>query len=95
MTPEEVWPEPVAWISEAGERVPVYDRTTLEAYAAEKVAEARVRYVRAISATPEQQRHARKSPLYQLGDMALVWVNEADIFRAMQAANQHHGGNDD
>lgn len=37
---EEVWPEPVAWISEAGERVPVYDRTAMEAYAAEKVEEA-------------------------------------------------------
>ena len=102
MTPEEVWRSARNAHNksqksdfEARNRAAIaVIRTAMEAYAAQKVAEVRVRYVRAISATPEQQRHARKSPLYQLGDMVLVWVNEADIYRAMQAANQHHGGND-
>ena len=79
MTPEEMWPEPVAWISEAGERVPVYDRTTLEAYAAEKVAEER--------ALADRQLYTRDKFIVDQG----LW----DAFLStLPAANQHHGGND-
>ena len=57
----------------------------MEAYAAEKVAEA-------LAAEPtEAMVEAGKECALEHTDDE---IDVADIFRAMQAANQHHGGND-
>lgn len=34
----------------------------------------------AVSPTPEQQRQARNSPLYEAGDACLYWINEGDFY---------------
>lgn len=94
MTPEEVWEEACRTFTKASASGN-YDasnkasaaviRTAMEAYAAEKVAEA-------LAAEPtEAMVEAGKECALEHTDDE---IDVADIFRAMQAANQHHGGND-
>ena len=92
MTPEEVWEAAAAaaccaikWKPSAKRRGSAVIRTAMEAYAAEKVAEA-------LAAEPtEAMVEAGKECALEHTDDE---IDVADIFRAMQAANQHHGGND-
>ena len=39
-----------------------------------------VRYMPALEVTPAERTYARRSELYKIGDMVLVWVNEGDLF---------------
>lgn len=113
MTPEEVWEAAAAaacyaikWKPSAKRRGSAVIRTAMEAYAAEKVAEA-------LAAEPTEAMveaaacaiYCERQP-FSLKTAQSFWKSESDdtrdwyhvlaktAYRAMQAANQHHGGND-
>lgn len=95
MTAEEVWEQAtsaaccaIKWKPSANRRGAAVIRTALEAYAAQKVAEA-------LAAEPTKAMVEAGARVYFDNDVFASAARVVTaIYRAMQATNQHHGGND-